>query len=89
VENLRALQERWSGLLPADMAANTRPAGLANGCLTILATSGAWATRLRHQRTAILGQLRRDPHLFAVRDLRVVVAPAAATATRPGSRRPG
>jgi len=88
VERLRDLQRRWAGLLPPDLAARTRPAALSGGRLTVLAASAAWATRLRHQRTAILGLLRRDPQLSAVRELRILVAPAEAATSDPRPRRP-
>jgi predicted nucleic acid-binding Zn ribbon protein len=76
---------RWAEIVGPDLAAHTRPDGLADGELTVIADSTAWATQLR----LLAAELVRRP-AAEVGDgvvLRVRVRGPAAAAGPP--RRPG
>lgn len=80
-----SLAGRWAQIVGADLAAHTRPEGLAGGELTVSADSTAWATQLRLLAAQLVGRLNTELGHGTVVRVRVR-GPAAAADP---SRRPG
>ena len=79
---------RWAQLVGADLAAHTRPDGLADGELTVTADSTAWATQVRLLAPQLVRRLNADLGEGAVQRVRVRgPASAAGPARKPGAWR--
>jgi predicted nucleic acid-binding Zn ribbon protein len=57
VEAVRALQESWSELVGADVAAHVRVAGIDRGTLLLEVDAPPWATRMRFGARELLGRV--------------------------------
>jgi predicted nucleic acid-binding Zn ribbon protein len=79
---------RWAEIVGHDLAAHTRPDGLADGELTVTADSTAWATQLRLLAPQLVRRLNAELGDNVVRQVRVRgPASAAGPARRPGQWR--
>ena len=79
---------RWAQIVGADLAAHTRPDGLADGELTVTADSTAWATQVRLLAAQLVRRLNADLGEGAVQRVRVRgPASAAGPARKPGAWR--
>lgn len=79
---------RWAQIVGPDLAAHTRPEGLADGELTVTADSTAWATQVRLLAGQLVRRLNADLGEGAVQRVRVRgPASAAGPARKPGSWR--
>ena len=79
---------RWAQIVGADLAAHTRPDGLADGELTVTADSTAWATQVRLLAAQLVRRLNADLGEGAVRRVKVRgPASAAGPARKPGAWR--
>ena len=79
---------RWTEIVGGDLAAHTRPGGLAEGELTVTADSTAWATQLRLLASQLVRRLNAVLGEGVVRQVRVRgPASAAGPARRPGQWR--
>jgi predicted nucleic acid-binding Zn ribbon protein len=76
---------RWAEIVGPDLAAHTRPDGLADGELTVIADSTAWATQLRLLAPQLVRRIAAEVGDGVVRQVRVR-GPAAAAGP---PRRPG
>ncbi len=76
---------RWVQIVGPDLAAHTRPDGLADGELTVTADSTAWATQVRLLAAQLVRRLNAELGDGAVQRVKVR---GPASATGPG-RRPG
>lgn len=76
---LDALDGRLRRLLPPAMAAETRLGDVRDGRVVLLASSPAWATRVRMHQSALLAEARAilgdDARHFAVKVARLPAAP--------------
>lgn len=80
-----ALTGRWADIVGPDLAAHTTPDSLADGELTVIADSTAWATQLRLLAAQLVRRLNAELGDGMVRQVRVR---GPASAAGPG-RRPG
>lgn len=79
---------RWAQIVGADLAAHTRPDGLADGELTVTADSTAWATQVRLLAAELVRRINADLGEGAVTRVKVRgPASAAGPARRPGAWR--
>jgi predicted nucleic acid-binding Zn ribbon protein len=79
---------RWAQIVGADLAAHTRPDGLADGELTVTADSTAWATQVRLLAAQLVRRLNADLGEGAVQKVKVRgPASAAGPARKPGAWR--
>jgi predicted nucleic acid-binding Zn ribbon protein len=76
---------RWAEIVGADLAAHTTPDGLADGELTVVADSTAWATQVRLLAGQLVRRLSAELGDGVVR--RVKVRGPAAPGRRPGEWR--
>jgi len=76
---------RWAQIVGPDLAAHTAPDGLADGELTVIADSTAWATQLRLLAAELVRKLNAELGDGAVR--RVKVRGPGSQARRPGEWR--
>ena len=74
VIDLRRLQEQVARLLPTDIAAHCRVANLRDGILVLLASSPAWATRLRCCVQGLLEPLNNERPAPSIRSIRINVS---------------
>jgi len=83
-----SVSARWARIVGADLAAHTRPDGLADGELTVTADSTAWATQVRLLAAQLVRRLNADLGEGAVRRVKVRgPASAAGPALKPGAWR--
>jgi predicted nucleic acid-binding Zn ribbon protein len=83
-----SLSGRWAQIVGADLAAHTRPDGLADGELTVTADSTAWATQVRLLAAQLVRRLNADLGEGAVQRVKVRgPASAAGPARKPGAWR--
>lgn len=54
------VEGRWDSVVGADLAAHCRPAGFADGVLTVRAESTAWATQVRLLAPVLVARLNSD-----------------------------
>jgi predicted nucleic acid-binding Zn ribbon protein len=80
-----SLNGRWQEIVGADLAAHTSPDGLADGELTVIADSTAWATQLRLLAAELVRRLNAELGEGTVR--RVRVRGPAGPSRRPGEWR--
>jgi predicted nucleic acid-binding Zn ribbon protein len=79
---------RWAQIVGPDLAAHTRPDGLADGELTVTADSTAWATQVRLLAAQLVRRLNAELGDGAVRQVKVRgPASAAGPARKPGAWR--
>jgi predicted nucleic acid-binding Zn ribbon protein len=79
---------RWAQIVGPDLAAHTRPDGLADGELTVTADSTAWATQVRLLAAQLVRRLNAELGDGAVRRVNVRgPASAAGPARKPGAWR--
>ena len=79
---------RWAQIVGADLAAHTRPDGLADGELTVTADSTAWATQVRLLAAELMRRINADLGEGAVQRVKVRgPASAAGPARKPGAWR--
>jgi predicted nucleic acid-binding Zn ribbon protein len=79
---------RWAQIVGPDLAAHTRPDGLADGELTVTADSTAWATQVRLLAAQLVRRLNAELGDGAVQRVKVRgPASAAGPARKPGSWR--
>jgi predicted nucleic acid-binding Zn ribbon protein len=76
---------RWAQIVGPDLAAHTAPGGLADGELTVIADSTAWATQLRLLAAELVRKLNAELGDGAVR--RVKVRGPGTERRRPGDWR--
>jgi|GEM_PF-6002007 predicted nucleic acid-binding Zn ribbon protein len=55
---LGALRSHWESLVGGHLAARTWPTSLADGVLTVVAQTGAWAAELRFHTTTVLQRVQ-------------------------------
>ncbi|HEX9626389.1 MAG TPA: DciA family protein [Acidiferrobacterales bacterium] len=77
---LPAVCAAWDAAAGEALAAHVRPIRFHAGVLTLRADGAVWASRLRHQQSSLLAQLRASPALRGVERLSIGVAPVE----RPG-----
>jgi predicted nucleic acid-binding Zn ribbon protein len=79
---------RWAQIVGPELAAHTRPDGLADGELTVTADSTAWATQVRLLAAQLVRRLNAELGDGAVQRVKVRgPGPAAGPARRPGAWR--
>ncbi|HEY8554274.1 MAG TPA: DUF721 domain-containing protein [Burkholderiales bacterium] len=88
VDEFSRLQQAWRTHVPEPLASHARPVRYAAGLLFVHADTPAWASRLRHERSAVIAALRRTNELRGLSDLQVRAVPReAAPAPMPPPRR--
>lgn len=75
LKRLQELQNILSGFLDKKLVQHCEVANLENNCLTIITDTALWATQLRFQIADLLGELRKNPELCALREIRCKVRP--------------
>lgn len=65
---------------PEVLRAHVQPLRFANGELSLRADGAAWATRIRHSRTALIAALRREPVFRSLMEVQVRVVPSGTAA---------
>lgn len=65
------IQEMWSAVVGAEVAAHARPAGLRGGTLLVEVEPGLWVQELSARRAGIAGELNRRLGADVVQDLRL------------------
>lgn len=75
--HLRQLNERLKLLLPPAIAPHAELAVVRGDTLVVLASSAAWAARLRYSVSALLAALAGDDAFPGVRNIRIKVASRA------------
>jgi len=65
---------------PEVLRAHVQPVRFANGELSLRADGAAWATRIRHSRTALISALGREPVFRSLMEVQVRVMPSGAAA---------
>lgn len=85
-EGLR-LRRIWAAAVAEALAAHAYPVRYAAGLLFVHVDTPAWASRLRHQQSALISALRRDPALRDLTELRVRVVPPESAETPTADRR--
>jgi len=86
VDEFSRLQQAWRANVPEPLASHARPVRYAAGLLFVHADTPAWASRLRHERAAVIATLRRTNELRALSDLRVRAVPRQAPPAPPPPR---
>jgi hypothetical protein len=79
-ENFR-LQQAWHACVAEPLASHARPVRYATGLLFIHVNTPAWASRLRHEKPALLTQLRENPAFRDIGDIRFRVVPIESAVT--------
>jgi hypothetical protein len=75
LKHLQELQNILAVFLDKKLAAHCQVANLENNCLTIVTDNALWATQFRFQIADLLGELRKNPELCALREIRCKVRP--------------
>lgn len=84
------LQQAWHGCVPEPLGSHVHPVRYVAGLLFLQVSTPAWASRLRHERPALIGLLRKSPAFRDIGDIRFRVVPIEpiAASTRPHSAGP-
>jgi hypothetical protein len=77
------LRTVWQAQVPEPLASHAHPVRYAAGLLFIHIDTPAWASRLRQQQSALMANLRRDPMLRDLADIRLKVVPTEGSASAP------
>lgn len=87
------LRHAWHARVAEPLASHAHPVRYAAGLLFVHVDTAAWASRLRHERPALITSLRANPMFRDLRDIRARVVPPRAEAIeavkvphRPASR---
>jgi hypothetical protein len=75
---LKSLDALINPLLPAHLRKHCHVANLNDQRLSLVTTSGTWATQLRYQSSALLSQLRQHKEYAAIAQIRIIVDPSRA-----------
>jgi hypothetical protein len=67
----------WMRSAPEILRDTVQPVRYANGELSLRASGAAWATRIRHSRTALIAALRREPVFRSLVGVQVRVVPSS------------
>lgn len=86
-EDLR-LRQIWIRSISEPLASHARPVRYVDGLLFVHAETPAWASRIHHQKLALIATLQREQTLRDLREIRVRAVPRDPVETPAPSRRP-
>ena len=76
------LRHAWHACVPEPLGSHVHPVQYAAGLLFLYVNTPAWASRLRHEKPALMDLLRKNPAFQDIGDIRFRVVPIEPTATR-------
>lgn len=85
VDAVRALNERWTEVVGADVADHVRLAGIDHGTVLLEVDAPAWATRMRFGTGALLTAIEHQIGLDVASRVEVQVRPRHSRSGRPGT----
>jgi len=75
VDEVSRLQQAWHACVPDPLGSHVHPVRYVAGLLFLQVNTPAWASRLRHEKPALIDLLRKSPSFRDLGDIRFRVIP--------------